>query len=84
MASPPTPEECFHPYGWEYNDSKGVRWVADEPEFIPIEVIQRWCGACGELWFRVDNEWEQKYWSEEEIEQIKKDARQYDRFFDDD
>lgn len=84
MASSPTPEECSHPYGWEYDDSKGERWEAATPDDIPAEVTQRWCGTCGELRFRVDNGWKQRYWSAEELEQIKENAKKYDRFFDDD
>lgn len=63
-------ESCDHSSEWVYAVVNGAE-------------ICKWCHDCGELWFlSFDNDdWYQRHWTEEEINQIYENAEEISEFF---
>jgi len=78
---------CRHSNGWRFTQDD-VDWYGMSLEEIPAEVKGVHCDLCGELWFRNEDGhengpgWHQKYWTEEEIAEVKENAKKYDAMFD--
>lgn len=78
---------CRHNNGWllKHEDEE---WYAMSLQDVPEGVPAVHCDLCGELWFRNEEGhkdgpgWHQKYWTEEEIAEVKKRSDELNDFFD--
>jgi len=74
---------CTHRNGW-LHIHEGEEWLGASLQDISAGVGSAHCELCGEAWFRDSDGigWHQKFWTAEEIAEIKENAKKYDAFFD--
>lgn len=70
---------------WGFRDSSGVEWMTKDVGAVDKTAPTRFCYHCGELWFRTgDGGWEQRIWTQDEIDNAKERGRQLADFLDGD